>query len=113
MGCEENGRRAAVSWPQVVSATRMKKRSTRKARTPPSPRGCDFGARGGGISRGSGATLKALLLLASARKGRPVNPRVTYGNAAFQKVGGNNWVITTSGKAIISYSSSISPGASG
>lgn len=33
-----------------------------------------------------------------------MNPRVTYGNAAFQKVG-NNWVITTSGKAIISYSS--------
>lgn len=51
-----------------------------------------------------GATLGALLMLASARAGGPVNPKVTYGNATFQKVG-NNWVITTSGKAIIRYSS--------
>jgi len=51
-----------------------------------------------------GSTLAALLLLASARASGPQNPVVTHGSATFQKVG-NNWVITTSNRAIIQYSS--------
>ncbi len=51
-----------------------------------------------------GSTLAALLMLASARAQGPVNPRVTHGNATFEKVG-NNWVIRTSQKTIVSYSS--------
>lgn len=51
-----------------------------------------------------GSTLAALLMLASARAAGPENPVVTHGSATFQKVG-NNWVITTSNRAIIQYSS--------
>lgn len=59
----------------------------------------------GGLSAGwIGSTLAALLMLASARAAGPENPVVTHGSATFQKVG-NNWVITTSNRAIIQYSS--------
>ncbi|MBS0187525.1 MAG: filamentous hemagglutinin N-terminal domain-containing protein, partial [Planctomycetes bacterium] len=51
-----------------------------------------------------GSALAAILMLASARANGPQNPNVTYGSASFQKVG-NNWIITTSNKAIIQYSS--------
>jgi len=51
-----------------------------------------------------GSTLAALLMLASARGAGPQNPTVRYGSASFQKVG-NNWIITTSNRAIIQYSS--------
>ena len=60
-----------------------------------------------GVGFGSawlGSTLAALLMLASARAAGPENPVVTHGSASFQKVG-NNWVITTSNRAIIQYSS--------
>lgn len=64
-------------------------------------------ARRRGVRRGTGwigSTLAALLMLASARAAGPENPVVTHGSATFQKVG-NNWVITTSNRAIIQYSS--------
>lgn len=60
-----------------------------------------------GRTRGTawiGTTLAALLMLASARASGPQNPTVTHGSATFTKQG-NNWVITTSNRAIIQYSS--------
>ncbi|MBX3388412.1 MAG: filamentous hemagglutinin N-terminal domain-containing protein [Phycisphaeraceae bacterium] len=62
------------------------------------------GRRSGKSAAWIGSTLAALLMLASARAAGPVNPVVTYGSASFQKVG-NNWIITTSNRAIIQYSS--------
>jgi filamentous hemagglutinin family protein len=59
---------------------------------------------GGRSTTWIGSTLAALLLLASARAAGPENPVVTHGSASFQKIG-NNWVITTSNRAIIQYSS--------
>ncbi|MBX3379357.1 MAG: filamentous hemagglutinin N-terminal domain-containing protein [Phycisphaeraceae bacterium] len=64
-------------------------------------------AAGVGHKRGTawiGSTLAALLLLASARANGPQNPTVTHGSATFTQQG-NNWVITTSNRAIIQYSS--------